>query len=97
MKTAPIFLLALGSIALAAQPAREKPSNKPQPVNLAEIQFTSSGGGRGGGGGGGRGAAAAPGAVAPPPPPPTYPRGYSLQVSTDGTKWTPVATGKVRP
>jgi outer membrane protein TolC len=37
MKTTPIFLLALGSAALAAGTAREKQSNKPQPVNLAAV------------------------------------------------------------
>jgi mono/diheme cytochrome c family protein len=40
--------------------------------------------GRGGFGGQGGGVA----------PVPSYPRGYSVQVSMDGTKWTPVATGK---
>jgi len=41
--------------------------------------------------GAGRGAFGAP---AGPPPIPSYPRGYSVEVSMDGTKWTPVATGK---
>ena len=71
----------------------------PQPAAVTEVQFEStSAGGRGGGrgrfgraGAGGRGAPAAP----PPPPVVGYPRGYSVQISTDGTTWSkPVAEGK---
>jgi hypothetical protein len=81
----------------------------PQPVQVTEIQFesgivaaeniatvpgapvrTAVGGGRGRGG--------APGAAAPatPPAPPKsgYPRGYKVDVSTDGTTWKTVAQGK---
>jgi len=67
----------------------------PQPVMLTEIQFDSSAGGRGGGGGGrGFGGPPAPGAPAPAPNF-TAPRGYKVDVSMDGTKWSakPVATG----
>jgi hypothetical protein len=48
------------------------------------------------GGGGRRGAApGAPAAPAPPPPAPGYPRGFQVQVSSDGTTWSkPVAEGK---
>jgi hypothetical protein len=63
-------------------------------VSLAELQFDSAAGGRGGGGGGfgGRGAGA-PGAPAPVAVG-TYPRGYRVEVSTDGRKWSaPVAQG----
>jgi mono/diheme cytochrome c family protein len=74
-----------------------------QPAMLAEIQFESGVvapenvlavpgaptrtaiGGRG----------AAPGAPAPPPALPGYPRGYQVQVSADGVKWSaPVAQGQ---
>jgi len=80
----------------------------PQPVMLAELQFDSANTGRGGGPGAGRGAAGgpagapagAPGAAAAPPAPPPafanngYPRGYKVQVSTNGTTWSaPVAQG----
>jgi len=66
----------------------------PQPVMLTEIQFDSPAvGGRGGGRG--VGGPPAPGAA---PAGPTYasPRGYKVEVSMDGLKWTakPVATGK---
>jgi hypothetical protein len=67
-----------------------------KPETVTEIQFRSPApaGGRGGGGGagGGRGAAAG-GAPAPPPPGPGFPRGYQVDVSTDGTTWRTVATG----
>jgi mono/diheme cytochrome c family protein len=67
----------------------------PQPVLVAEIQFTSTGAGRGGGGGGGRGAAGAQGQPqAPPGPPPTgYPRAYKVETSLNGTTWTTAAEG----
>ncbi len=65
----------------------------PQPVLVTEIQFESSTQtpGRGGrGAAGGRGAPGAGGA-----PIVSYPRGYSVQVSTDGKTWSnPVAQGK---
>lgn len=54
----------------------------PEPVALAEIHFTSGGGGPARAGG-------------PPPPPMPFPRGYSIQVSMDGTTWSaPVAEGR---
>lgn len=65
------------------------------PVQLTEVQIDTPapGFGRGGrGGAGGRGAA--PGAPAPAPPAPGFARGYQLQVSMDGTRWTTVATGE---
>src|SRR5690606_38451035 len=49
----------------------------PQAAQLVEVQFTSPTLG------GGRGA----------PPQSTHPRGYRLDVSLDGNKWTPVAEG----
>ncbi len=58
-----------------------------QPVLLTELQFDSAsvGGGRGRGGP----------AAAPAAPVIGYPRGYSVQVSADGTRWSqPVAEGK---
>jgi mono/diheme cytochrome c family protein len=84
----------------------------PAPVSLTEIQFDtpaasrgfgigSLGGGDGramnstapqAGGGGGRGAAAAA------PPAGLFPKGYRVQVSMDGTKWSaPVAEGIGNP
>jgi hypothetical protein len=47
------------------------------------------------GGGGGRGAAQAQ----PATPPGFYPRGFTIQVSTDGTRWStpPVAQGQGAP
>jgi mono/diheme cytochrome c family protein len=80
----------------------------PQAMQISEVQFESGivapenvstvpgapvrtaigGGGRGRGG-----AAAAP--VAPPTPPKSgYPRGYRVEVSTDGATWKTVAEGK---
>jgi hypothetical protein len=60
----------------------------PQPVMLSELEFDSPAppAGRGGGG---RGGPATP-AAAP------YPRGYRVEVSLDGTKWSPkpVTEGK---
>jgi hypothetical protein len=77
---------------------------------LTEVQFDSwsgmtsggggFGGGRGGAGGagGGRGAGFGGGPVPGAPPPiaqGTYPRGFQVQVSTDGTTWSaPVAQGQ---
>ena len=52
---------------------------------------------RGGDANGGRGGRGAPGAAPAPPSAPVigYPRGYTVQVSADGTTWSkPVATGK---
>jgi mono/diheme cytochrome c family protein len=66
----------------------------PQPVMLTEIQFDSPGAG-GRGGRGGFGGPPAPGAPAPAP---SFmsPRGYKVEVSMDGAKWSsrPVAAGK---
>jgi mono/diheme cytochrome c family protein len=76
-----------------------------QPANVTEIQFESvAGGGRGGGGGRGRGTPGTTGTLAqgpgpgdaPPPIDPAtvgYPRGYKVEVSTDGAAWRPVAEG----
>ncbi len=63
------------------------------PVQLTELQIDTpaAGGGRGGFGGG-RGAV--PGAPAPAPPVPGFARGYQVQVSMDGTRWTTVAEGE---
>jgi hypothetical protein len=71
----------------------------PSPVTLTELQFESTAGGRGGvptgafstggggGGGGGRGQAG--------PPAIGFPRGFQVQVSMDGTRWSaPVAQGQ---
>jgi mono/diheme cytochrome c family protein len=82
----------------------------PRAVNLSEVEFESTAGAyaieRGrilnsdappGGQRGARGATAAGGAPpAPLPPPPNlgYPRGYKVEVSTNGTTWTTVAEGK---
>jgi len=50
-----------------------------------------------GGGGGNRGRGA-PADGPPPPPPGFYPRGYTVQVSSDGAKWSaPVAIGQGAP
>jgi mono/diheme cytochrome c family protein len=73
----------------------------PAIVQIAEVQIDTPNpavaGGRGGfgGGGGGRGAAALE--PAGPPPVPGFPRGYQVQVSTDGRRWTPVASGQGAP
>ena len=60
----------------------------PQPVMLTEIQFDAPAGR--GGGAGARGGAGAPAPVVP------FPRGYKVDVSPDGVKWSakPVAEGK---
>jgi mono/diheme cytochrome c family protein len=65
----------------------------PQPAMVSEVSFQSAGPGRGGGGAGGRG-----GAPAGPPANAAaligFPRGYTVQVSMDGTTWgAPVAQG----
>ena len=67
----------------------------PSIAQVSEIQLDTPTpmAGRGGfGGGGGRGAA--PGTPAPPLPPAGFARGFQVQVSTDGTRWTTVATGQ---
>ena len=66
----------------------------PQPVLVTEIQFESTS--QIAGGRGGRGAAGARGGVGGGGTPiVTYPRGYSVQLSTDGKTWgNPVAQGK---
>jgi hypothetical protein len=58
----------------------------------APVRTAIAGGGRGRGGVPG----AAPAAPAPPPVAPKsgYPRGYKLEVSTDGSTWKTVAQGK---
>jgi hypothetical protein len=70
------------------------------PENVATVPGapvrTAVGGGRGRGA---QGAGGAPGAPVAPPPPPVpprsgYPRGYKLEVSSDGTTWKTVAEGK---
>ena len=72
----------------------------PQPVMLTEIQFDSANTGRGGGPGrggppGAPAGAAPAGPAAPQVSPAGFPRGYRVQVSMDGTKWsTPIAEGK---
>ncbi len=66
-----------------------------QPVVVTEVQFDSNMSSAGRGGRGGRGAPGAPGAPPASAPAIGYPRGYSVQVSVDGTTWSkPVATGK---
>ena len=80
----------------------------PQPTQITEVQFESgvvapenistvpgapvrtaiAGGGRG------RGGTAAVPAAPPVPPKSGYPRGYKVDVSTDGTTWKTVAQGK---
>ena len=72
----------------------------PEAATLTEVQFNSAGGGFGGGGGrgararrGGRRSSAA-GAGVPAGP---YPRGYKVEVSTNGTAWTQVAEGQGTP
>jgi mono/diheme cytochrome c family protein len=66
------------------------------PVRLTEVQIDTpapGGGGRGGrGAAGGRGGA--PGVAPPAPPAPGFARGYQLQVSMDGNRWTTVAAGE---
>jgi hypothetical protein len=80
----------------------------PQPAMVTEIQFDSPGARAGGAGA--RGAAGVPGTpqgpggpggfggfggATPAPPTPTYPHGYRVQVSMNGTTWSaPVAEGK---
>lgn len=63
----------------------------PQPVVVSELQFESAAIGGGRGGRGGRGG---PGAT-PAPPVVGFPRGYTVQVSADGTNWgKPIVEGK---
>jgi mono/diheme cytochrome c family protein/glucose/arabinose dehydrogenase len=63
----------------------------PQPVFVSELQFESAAIGGGRGGRGGRGG---PGAT-PAPPVVGFPRGYTVQVSADGTNWgKPIVEGK---
>jgi mono/diheme cytochrome c family protein len=67
----------------------------PAAMTIAEIQFDSAtvAGGRAGSAGAARAAGAAP--PAPVLPTSGYPRGYRVQISTDGTTWrAPVAEGK---
>jgi mono/diheme cytochrome c family protein len=80
----------------------------PKPVMLTEVQFESTAGAyeitRGrilnaeapaGGRGAARGVpAGAPAAPQPPPPNLGYPRGYKVEVSSNGTTWSTVAEGK---
>ena len=85
----------------AQQPGMWLQVELPQPVSLTEIQFESTaaavtaapvvaGGPPRTGGGAGRG-----GAAAGPAPVLGFPRGFQVQVSTDGTTWSaPVAEGK---
>ena len=67
----------------------------PLPAMLTEIEFDSPAALAGrGGGGAGRGAGAPAGPASGPAPLP-YPRGYRVEVSLDGAKWSkPVAEGK---
>jgi hypothetical protein len=64
----------------------------PQPVMLTEVEFDSPSIGGRGAGGGRAGAGGAP----PAPPVIQYPRGYKVETSLDGAKWSPrpVAEGK---
>jgi putative membrane-bound dehydrogenase-like protein len=65
----------------------------PEAAALTEIQFASTlqAGGRGAVPGARGGGPAGP----PPPPVATYPRGYRVETSMDGSSWgTPVATGQ---
>jgi mono/diheme cytochrome c family protein len=69
----------------------------PQPATVTELQFDSAvAAGRGGRGGPGAPAAAGRGGPGGATAPVVgYPRGYSVQVSTDGATWSqPVAEGK---
>jgi mono/diheme cytochrome c family protein len=79
----------------------------PRAVSLTEIQFDSTAGTlqivggmvvdpnapARGGRGGARGAPGAAPPVPPPPPPVGYPRGYTVDVSLDGTNWQTVTRG----
>jgi mono/diheme cytochrome c family protein len=74
----------------------------PQPVLLTELQFDSTAAATGGRGGGRGAPAPAPGSAPGPggrgaagAPVVGYPRAYTVQVSTDGRKWSkPVAEGR---
>ena len=64
----------------------------PKPQTITEIQFESPApGGRGGAPGTG---AAVTSGGAPVAGPSGFPRGYKLEVSSDGTTWKPVAEGR---
>ena len=63
-------------------------------IDTPAVQAGRGGFGGPGGPGGGRGAAAAAPAAAPAP---GFARGYQVQVSTDGRRWTPVASGQGAP
>jgi len=82
----------------AAVPAENLPTVPGAPTRTAIPAGFGGRAGRGGPGGGGAPGAAA--AVAAPPAPPAapaplgFPRGYKVEVSLDGTKWTPVAQGQ---
>jgi mono/diheme cytochrome c family protein len=64
----------------------------PAVTQLAEVQIDTPTPQVGRGGFGGRGAA--PGAPPAPLPPAGFARGFQVQVSTDGNRWTTVATGQ---
>jgi F5/8 type C domain len=68
----------------------------PQQATVTELQFDSAvSAGRGGRGAPGAPAAAGRGGPGGAAPVVGYPRGYSVQVSADGTAWSkPVAEGK---
>lgn len=64
----------------------------PKPQTITEIQFESPApGGRGGAPGTG---AAVTSGGAPVAGPSGFPRGYKVEVSSDGTSWRPVAEGR---
>ena len=74
----------------------------PEPTVVTELQFNSAGGGFPGGGAGRGGRGNVPVAPGTPPPAPLvlpgpYPREYKVEVSTNGTAWTPVAEGQGTP
>ena len=90
--------LAAWTTGVAQEPGMWFQVELPKPMTIAEIQFESgppggrsgrAGGGRAGAGAGGRG-----GGRAGPPPFGSFPIGYQVQVSMDGTNWgAPVAEG----
>jgi len=65
----------------------------PEPVTLAEVEFSAVGGGRLGGSGGGRGRGNAPEA----PSPIGFARAYKIETSLDGQKWTEAGSGQGTP
>jgi hypothetical protein len=86
---------------LQFESAAVAPENLPTVPGAPTRTAIPGGAGRGRGGRGAPGAPAAAGAAAPapavpalPPPPLGYPRGYKVEVSLDGTKWTLVAQGQ---